>query len=256
MSPLAARFARGSTNLHDWFLQERFRYSPLGSSSTSVRLRYVISPLHGKDEPPLLLAFWLQNKTRTVNNLQNYPTRFQHERHKLLGRGLWRLLSCSARVPQGPDGAAAHDGAARAGIGPVLRRPPLAAAALPPRPLHPDLVGPLQQHALVIVDGPQGGTGQRTVWLCAGVKMRVELGEEEVGHVEALEGLLIDDVCRPDDKRPHLTVRLSYEWKHAAGQRETKKQRRQKSPRPFPIYSKRGCRREATISTFITSSFL
>lgn len=66
MSPLAARFARGSTNLHDWFLQERFRYSPLGSSSTSVRLRYVISPLHGKDEPPSLLAFWLQNKTRTV----------------------------------------------------------------------------------------------------------------------------------------------------------------------------------------------
>lgn len=45
----------------------------------------------------------------------------------------------------------------------MLRRPPLAAAALPPRPLHPDLVGPLQQHALIIVDGPQGGTGQRTV---------------------------------------------------------------------------------------------
>lgn len=41
--------------------------------------------------------------------------------------------------------------------------------------------------------------------------MRVELGEEEVGRVEALKGLLIDDVCRPDDKRPHLTVRLSYE---------------------------------------------
>lgn len=96
----------------------------------------------------------------------------QHERHKLLGRRLRAVLPGSAGVPQGPDGAAAHGGALGAGHGPLLHRTPGAAAPLPAHPLRPDLAGPLQQHAGVIVDGSQGGPGQGTVRLRASVKER------------------------------------------------------------------------------------
>lgn len=138
-------------------------------------------------------SFWLQNKTYTVS--ETFP-HLQDERRKLLGRGLWSLLACSARVPQGPDGAAAHDGAPRAGNGPVLRRPPRAAAALSPCSLRPDLVRPVQQHAGIIMDGPQGRAGQRTVWLCAGVKMRGDRQMRRGIRKGSLEGLSIDCLLR------------------------------------------------------------
>lgn len=45
----------------------------------------------------------------------------------------------------------------------MLRGPSRAVPALSHRSLRPDLVGPVQQHTSLIVDGSQGGTGQGTI---------------------------------------------------------------------------------------------
>ena len=57
------RFTRGFTNLRDWFFTGKLS---LFAPWIEFRLHYVISPLHNKDEPASLLAFWQQNKTHTV----------------------------------------------------------------------------------------------------------------------------------------------------------------------------------------------
>lgn len=112
--------------------------------------------------------FWLQNK-----QLFSTPSS-QDERYALLGRRLWFLLSCFSWVPQGFDSAAAHSGAPRAGISLLLCWPPGSAAALPGGPLCADPAGSLQQHAVNIMDRPQGA-GQRTVWICNGVNKKRQM---------------------------------------------------------------------------------
>lgn len=90
---------------------------------------------------------------------------FQDEQHKLLAHGLWCFFSSSARVSPGPHRAAARAGSPRTRISPVFCWPPRAAAALPRGSLCPHHFRSLQQHAIVIVDGPQGRSRQSTVWL-------------------------------------------------------------------------------------------
>lgn len=134
------------------------------------RVHYVICSLHSSHDLPQPRDLPVTSDHQTVSTVQHASNRFHHERIKLLGCGLRFLLSCSARLPPGPNGAAACGGTPRAGHGAVLCRPPCAAPAVSAGPLRSDLVGSLQQHASVIMDRPQGGTGQRTVWLCAGLK--------------------------------------------------------------------------------------
>lgn len=136
------------------------------------RLHYVIPSLHNSHDLAEPRGLPVASDHRTVSTVQHASNHFHDERLKLLGCGLRSLLSCSARLPQGPNGAAARGGTPRARHGPVLCRPPCAAPAVSAGPLCSDLVGSLQQHASVIMDRPQGGTGQRTVWLCAGLKER------------------------------------------------------------------------------------
>lgn len=68
--------------------------------------------------------------------------------------------------PAGPGGRgqwAAHR--------PGLRRPPHALPGLPAGQVLQDPAGPLQPHARVILDWPQGGAGEGPVRLCAGVRL-------------------------------------------------------------------------------------
>lgn len=142
-----------------------------GTSDFSFGDRDVQADPHQASQP--LIA-----EQKSTVSTSNASSSFQDEWHALLGCRLWFLLFCFPWVPQGFDSAAAHSRAPWAGVSLVLCRPPRSAAALPGGSLCADPTGSFQQHAIHNMDRPQGA-GQRTVWLCNGVKKKINEEKEE-----------------------------------------------------------------------------
>lgn len=165
MPQLAAGLTRGLINLQYWlpvlFLLEQLLslWETLWLRSVcwlclrrDLPLRVVITPY---DHAESRRSCWRLTEKQNwySKSFKTFP-HFHDEQHKLLGCGLWPPVPGSAWVPQGPDGAAAHDSPSWAGDSSVFRGPPRAAAAVSHCALCPHLVRPLQQHASVLMDGP------------------------------------------------------------------------------------------------------